>query len=109
MRLSRTRTSLLVSRNSENSVTAKFTGIAHLSLMYIRLRSADSLHKKFCRLGPGPTSENSPSTHSEAYGSERARVRPLSFRHVLRGVRSTLGCSRSNNLFRQNGNGERAC
>src|SRR5215204_4400202 len=29
---------------------AKFTRIAHLSLMYIRLRSTDSLHKKFCRI-----------------------------------------------------------
>jgi hypothetical protein len=48
-------------RTSENSVKAKFTGIAHLSLMYIRLRSADSLHKKFCRIGAGPTSEKSPS------------------------------------------------
>jgi hypothetical protein len=40
-------------RTAENSVTAKFTGIAHLPLMYIGLRTSDSLHKKFCRIGPG--------------------------------------------------------
>jgi hypothetical protein len=41
---------------------AKFTAIAHLFLMYIGLRTSDFLHKKFCRIGPGPTSENSYST-----------------------------------------------
>ena len=35
------------------------------------------------------TSENSPSMHSGACGFERARVRPLSFRRVLRGARFT--------------------
>src|SRR5215204_3117870 len=35
------------------------------------------------------TSQNSYSTHSGAYGSEQARVRPLSFRRVPRGARFT--------------------
>jgi hypothetical protein len=51
------------------------------------LRSSHSLPERRAYTPRPVTSENTPSTHSGAYGSERPRVRPLSFRRVLRGAR----------------------